>query len=159
MDSAGFRKIMGHFATGITVVTTAVDGKLHGMTANAVTSVSLDPLLFLVCIDRRSHAHEQFSQASHFGVSFLAEDQERVSRLFAEKRAPEAGQLRGVAYRMGPSGSPLIDGCLAYLECAIRERLPGGDHGIFLGEAVYGDVSREAAPLLYYRGGYRGLAP
>jgi len=159
MDAAGFRRIMGHFATGITVVTTSVDGKLHGMTANAVTSVSLDPLLLLVCVDRRSHAHEQLRRSSHFGVNFLAEDQERISRLFAEKGEPETGRLRGAAYQLGPSGLPRIDGCLAYLECAVRECLPGGDHGVFLGEPLHGDVARDAPPLLYYRGGYRSLAP
>jgi len=159
MDAAGFRKIMGHFATGITVITTAVDGELHGMTANAVTSVSLEPLLLLVCVDLRSHAHEQLRRASHFAVNFLAEDQERMSRLFAERRAPEAGMLRGAPYHLGPSGSPFLDGCLAYLECAVRDCLPGGDHAVFLGEPVHGDVERDAAPLLYYRGGYRALAP
>jgi flavin reductase (DIM6/NTAB) family NADH-FMN oxidoreductase RutF len=159
MDAAGFRKIMGHLATGITVVTTSVEGNLHGMTANAVTSVSLDPLLLLVCVDRRSHAHEQLLRASHFAINVLAEDQERLSRLFAERRPPEPGQLRGASYRLGPTGSPLLDNCLAYVECAVRERLPGGDHDVFVGEALHGDVSRDAPPLLYYRGGYRSLAP
>jgi flavin reductase (DIM6/NTAB) family NADH-FMN oxidoreductase RutF len=160
MDAAGFRKIMGHFATGITVVTTSVEeGKLHGMTANAVTSVSLDPLLLLVCVTRTSHAYDELLRASHFGINVLAEDQERLSRLFAERRPPEQGQLRGARYHLGPSGSPLLEGCLAYLECEIRERFHGGDHDIFLGEALHGDVSRDAPPLLYYRGGYRSLAP
>ena len=72
---------------------------------------------------------------------------------------PETGRLRGAAYQLGPSGLPRIDGCLAYLECAVRECLPGGDHGVFLGEPLHGDVARDAPPLLYYRGGYRSLAP
>lgn len=159
MDAARFRQIFGHFATGVTVVTTAVDGWLHGMTANAVTSVSLDPLLLLVCVDKTAHAHEQLSKAGRFGVNILAGEQEDVSRIFAATAEPEHGQLRGAAYHYGRQGTPVLDGCLAYLECEVTEQVDAGDHTIFLGRVLDGEVERESPPLLFYRGGYRGLEP
>jgi flavin reductase (DIM6/NTAB) family NADH-FMN oxidoreductase RutF len=158
MDKAHFRQIFGHFATGVTVITTAADGWLHAMTANAITSVSLDPLLLLVCVDKTAHMHEEMPKAGRFGVSILADGQEDVSRLFAQHAPPEQGALQGVAYHFGPNDTPVIDGCLAYLECATREQLPGGDHTIFLGEVLGGGVLTEGEPLLFYRGGYRQVA-
>jgi flavin reductase (DIM6/NTAB) family NADH-FMN oxidoreductase RutF len=157
MEAARFRQIFGHFATGVTVVTTAVDGWLHGMTANAVTSVSLDPLLLLVCVDKTAHAHEQLSKAGRFGVNILADEQEDVSRIFAATAEPEQGQLRGAAYHFGRQGTPVLDGCLAYLECEVTEQVNAGDHTIFLGRVLDGEVERESPPLLFYRGGYRRL--
>ncbi len=159
MDAARFRQIFGLFATGVTVVTTAVDGWLHGMTANAVTSVSLDPLLLLVCVDKTAHAHEQLSKAGRFGVNILAGEQEDVSRIFAETAEPEHGRLRGAAYHFGRQGTPVLDGCLAYLECEVTEQVDAGDHTIFLGRVLDGEVERETSPLVFYRGGYRRLEP
>lgn len=157
IDAERYRQIIGHFATGVTVVTTAVDGWLHGMTANALTSVSLDPLLLLVCVDKTAHAHEQFGKASHFAVNILTEEQEEVSLVFATSAEPERGKLHGVPYHFGPNGAPILDGSLAYLECEIADRCEGGDHTIFIGEVLSGDLLREAPPLLFYRGGYRRL--
>ncbi|MBI5506772.1 MAG: flavin reductase family protein [Deltaproteobacteria bacterium] len=159
IDSGVFRKIIGNFATGVTVVTTANDGFLHGLTANSVTSVSLDPLLLLVCVDKKAHAHTELERCSHFGVSILGADQVEVSNLFARPGEPEQGSLRGAAWHYGPGGTPLLDGALAWLECRLAERLAGGDHTIFIGEATGGEVTRpQAPPLLYFRGGYRGVA-
>jgi flavin reductase (DIM6/NTAB) family NADH-FMN oxidoreductase RutF len=158
MDGARFRQLFGHFATGVTVVTTAVDGWLHGMTANAVTSVSLDPLLLLVCVDKSAHAHEQLAKAGKFGVNILSEEQEELSRLFAEHAPPEHGRLQGAGYFLGPNGTPVLEDCLVYLECAVAQQCPGGDHTVFLGEVLHGEVLRDARPLLFYRGGYRNLA-
>jgi flavin reductase (DIM6/NTAB) family NADH-FMN oxidoreductase RutF len=158
MDAAHYRQVIGHFATGVTVVTTAVDGWLHGMTANAIASVSLDPLLLLVCVDKEAHAHEQFAKASHFAVNILADEQEDLSRLFAVTDEPQQGSLRGAAFHLAPSGAPVLEGALAYLECAIDGRYPGGDHTIVIGQVVAGDVLREAPPLLFYRGGYRRIS-
>ncbi|MGB2695148.1 MAG: flavin reductase family protein [Dehalococcoidia bacterium] len=157
IDVAGYRRIIGHFATGVTVVTTAVDGWLHGMTANAFASLSLEPIQVLVCVDKTTHAHQEFEKASHFGVNILAEDQEDLSNLFASKAPPEQGSLRGMTYHFGPNGTPIFEGALAYLECAVGDRLAGGDHTIFLGEVLDGDILREAAPLLFYQGRYRQM--
>lgn len=157
MDAPQFRQVFGHFATGITVITTAFDGWLHGMTANAVTSVSLDPLLLLVCIDKTAHAHDQITKSGKFGVNILSEDQEDISRLFAEHTAPEQDKLQGAAYYLGPNGTPVLENCLGYIECAVTDQCAGGDHTIFIGNAVHGEVLREAPPLLFFRGGYRKL--
>jgi flavin reductase (DIM6/NTAB) family NADH-FMN oxidoreductase RutF len=158
IDAASYRRIVGQFVTGVCVVTTAVDGRLHGMTANAITSVSLDPLLLLVCVDKQAHAHEQLTKGGRFAVNILTAEQEEASNTFAAHTEPEEGRLQGVPYRRGLSGPPLIEGCLAYVECAVVDRCAGGDHTIFIGEALDGEIVSEAPPLLFYRGGYRRLA-
>jgi flavin reductase (DIM6/NTAB) family NADH-FMN oxidoreductase RutF len=158
IDADVFRKIMGNFATGVTVVTTAVDGRLHGFTANAVTSVSLDPLLFLVCVDKKANAHGELGKATHFGVSLLTAEQVDASNTFAKTGLPEEGSLRGVAFHCGDTGVPILDGALASLECEVTERLAGGDHTIVIGRVVEGSINSEAAPLLFFRGRYRRLA-
>ena len=157
MDAAHFRQIFGHFATGVTVIATAVDGWMHAMTANAILSLSLDPVLLLVCVDKTAHMHEQMPKAGKFGVSILTEDQEDLSRLFAQHVAPEQERLQGAAYFLGPNGTPVLEHCLAYLECNVIDRAEGGDHTIFIGQAVHGEMLREAPPLVFYRGGYRKL--
>ena len=157
IDAQSYRRIIGQFATGVTVVTTAVDGRLHGMTANALTSVSLNPLLLLVCVDKGTHAHDELTTAGRFGVNILAEEQEEVSNLFAATTEPEQGRLQGVSYHLGPNGAPIIDGCLAYVECAVTDRCPGGDHTIFIGEVLGAETLREAPPLLFFQGRYRRL--
>ncbi len=154
MDRDSFRQIMGLFATGVTVVTTSLRGKLHGITVNSLTSVSLDPLRLLVCIDTDSRAHDEIEGAGRFGVNFLRVDQEALSRLFAVSRSPEQDRLRGVPFRIGPHGSPLLDDCLAHLECAVAERFAGGDHTIFLGTVLGGQSGPAGRPLLFYRGLY-----
>jgi len=157
IDADLFRKIMSNFATGVTVVTTATDGMLHGFTANAVTSVSLDPLLFLVCVDKKANAHGELSRATHFGVSVLSAEQAEVSNTFAKTGLPEEGTLRGVAYRIGETGVPLIEDSMATLECEVGELLEGGDHTIVIGRVVAGSVLAEDAPLLFFRGRYHRL--
>lgn len=158
IDSTAYRKVIGTFATGVTVVTTAIDGRLHGFTANAVTSVSLEPLLLLVCVDKRAHAHGELARAGAFAVNVLAADQESVSNVFATSAEPALGKLRDVPFRAGITGAPLLDGALAHLECKSFQALDGGDHTIYLGRVVGGEVVREADPLLYYRGRYRALS-
>jgi flavin reductase (DIM6/NTAB) family NADH-FMN oxidoreductase RutF len=157
IDAARFRQIIGHFATGVTVITTAHDGWLHGMTANAITSVSLDPLLLLICVDHTAHAHEQVIKSGKFAVNILTEEQEELSRLFAATAEPEQGSLRGAAYHFGMHGAPLLDQSLAYLECEVVDRCEGGDHTIFIAAVLDGDLLHEASPLIFYRGGYRRL--
>ena len=160
LDSADFRKVIGNFASGVTVVTTDVDGTLHGLTANAVSSVSLEPLLILVCVDKGAVSHGQLEAASHFGMSILSETQEDVSNTFARTAPPEqgdSGTLRGVRVRRADCGVPLIEGAVAWLACEKHEAVDAGDHTIFLGRVIEGGVEYEAAPLLYFRGGYRRL--
>jgi len=157
IDAARYRQIIGHFATGVTVITTAHEGWLHGMTANAVTSVSLDPLLLLVCVDKAANMHEQITKAGRFAVNILTDEQESVSRTFASTTEPEQGRLQGVAYRMSAQGPPLLDDVLAFLECEVVETIAGGDHTIYMGSVLSGELDERGAPLLFYRGGYRRI--
>jgi flavin reductase (DIM6/NTAB) family NADH-FMN oxidoreductase RutF len=157
IDAAAYRQIFGHFATGVTVITTARNGMLHGMTANAVASVSLNPLLLLVCVDKAAHAHKEIESAGAFAVNILSSEQEHVSRLFAEKREPEEGSLGGIPYHLGASGSPIIDGALAHVECVVADSFKGGDHTVFIGRVMEGSVDSAALPLIFFRGGYRQL--
>ena len=158
VDADQYRKIIGSFATGITVITTNVDGKLHGFTANAVTSVSLDPLLLLVCVDKNARALEELRKAMAFGVSILGESQENLSNVFAARGEPSEGTLRDISFSEGKTGAPLLDGTIAQLECEMGEHLEGGDHIIVLGKVVEAANLSDEPPLLYFQGKYRKIA-
>ena len=149
-----FRYALGHFASGVTVVTCKSEtGKLLGITVSAFTSLSLDPPLVLICIDQRASVHADLKEGGSFAVNFLAENQEAVSRRFASR---EPDRFAGVGYREGLSGAPLIEGALAFLECRVVHAYPGGDHTIFVGQVEGADVD-EGKPLLYFRGGYSNI--
>lgn len=158
IDPQEFRAIIGHFATGVTVITAAAGDELQGMTANAVTSLSLDPVMVLICVDKTAHAHRIIEQGGAFTVNILGEHQEDVSRLFAKRAEPERGALRGQGFRIGTTGAPVLEDALAYIECRVAEVLTGGDHAIFLGEVVNAAVVNDVAPLLFFRAQYRTLA-
>ena len=158
IDPLTFRGIIGNFATGVTVITVADGDLMQGMTANAFMSLSLDPLMVLVSVDRASHTHRVLQGGRAFTVNILAAHQEDVSRLFAKKAEPERGTLRGQEFRIGETGAPVLTDCLAYVECRVAEELAGGDHTIFLGEVVDAAVVKEGGPLLFFRGLYRELA-
>jgi len=128
------------------------------MTANAVTSLSLEPPMVLVCIDKNAHAHDLLERGGSFVVNILGEHQEHVSRLFALSEEPESGRLRGLAYRIGRTGAPVLTDCVAYLECRVRDVAEGGDHSVFMGEVVDQAVVNDVAPLLFFRGLYRRVA-
>jgi flavin reductase (DIM6/NTAB) family NADH-FMN oxidoreductase RutF len=152
-----YRQLIGCFPTGVTIITMAHEGEVRGMTANAVTSVSLDPLLLLICVDKRTITHRFLEQATTFAVNILAEDQEHVSRALASRDSDDARRLMGHPYHPGQNGAPILDDCVADLECRITEVFPGGDHSIFIGEVVWGEVMRDAPPLIFHRGKYRRL--
>jgi len=156
-DPQEFRTIIGHFATGVTVITTAAGEELQGMTANAVTSLSLDPVMVLACVDKGSHTHRLLDQSGVFAVNVLSEAQEDVSRLFAKKAGPEVGTLRGQRFTIGLTGAPILEGCLAWIECRVAYVHPGGDHSIFLGEAVDGAIGADLRPLIFFHGKYHAL--
>lgn len=150
--------MIGCFATGVTVVTTQLDGELHGMTANAVTSVSLEPLLVLVCVDKTADTHDILAQAGVFALSILSREQEELSNHFAKKETEGAHRLDEVPHHFAVTGSPILDGCLAYLDCRVVAQYPGGDHTIFVGEVVDAHEIGDEGPLLFCRGLYRQLA-
>lgn len=148
------RAFAGHFATGVAVVTTVhADGEPCGVTINAVTSLSLDPPLFLICLDHASKTLAALVKSGHFGLHFLSREQTEVSRIFASK---QDNKFASIAHRRGGNGSPLIEGVVAAAECRLTEICPGGDHAIIIGAVetvhVFG-----GAPLLYHRGAYAAL--
>ena len=149
---------MGCFATGVTVVTVDEGGEVHGMTANAFSSVSLDPTLVLVCVDRQSRTHAHLHSRKRFGVNVLRNDQQAISEYYA--RATETHQHAeeaGANFERTAHGTPVLRGALAYLECRLHSAQPAGDHTIFIAE-VEDVVVHEGEPLLYFRGQYRGFA-
>ena len=149
------RRIFGRFATGVTVVTTRRNGELHGMTANAVTSLSLDPPLVLVAVDRRAGMHAALHQGQCFALSILGDGHEHLSRRFATSGPKEFGDL---TLTTAVTGAPILTDALAWVDCRITQVLPGGDHDIFIGEILAGDHAEDGRPLLYYAGKYRRLA-
>jgi len=159
IDVLDYRRVISHFASGVTVLTTAVNGRLHGMTANALCSLSLEPTQILICVDHKAHLLRELEEAGRFAVNILSAGQEELSRLFAVTAGPEEGRLRGAAYRIGPNGSPLLEGALAYLECDVADRCPGGDHTIFVGSVVGAEVLSDGPPLLFFQSKYRTMQP
>lgn len=159
IDPREYRNMVGRFATGVTIITLDDGSGPRGLTANAFSSVSLDPLLLLVCIDHRATSYPFIQRSGSFAVNILAEDQEHVSNFFAGT-TPEDNPMGEIAYRTGETGSPLLDGVIAWADCRTSEVYAGGDHDIFLGEVVDMKLEREdAAPLLFFGGGYRKMVP
>lgn len=154
-----FRTVAGRFATGIAIVTTHGDGVDHAMTVNAFTSVSLDPLLVLICVEKVARFHSAVIAAGEWGVSVLGEDGEEASRAFATRGRVIEGQLDRWAHRRGSLGLPLFDSAIATLECRTTAVHDGGDHSIIVGEVVSAGLPSEAEPLIYHRAHYRHLAP
>ncbi|MFZ2491801.1 MAG: flavin reductase family protein [Thermoanaerobaculia bacterium] len=154
IDDATFKLAMSHFASGVTVVTTEQDGRAYGMTVSAFSSLSLDPPLVLVCIEKSVTTHDILAASGVFGVSILAAEQREVSNRFASR---SDSKFDGLNVNRRSLGVPLIPGAICTLECRVQAQLPGGDHSIFVGEVVSAETS-EATPLLYFRSGYRDLA-
>lgn len=149
VEPAHFRAVMGHFATGVTVVTAS--GPV-GMTANAVCSLSLDPLLVLVCFDNSARTLPIVQETQRFGVNVLAAGQEELARLFASK-APEHEKFAGVQHTVH-DGVPIIQDTLAWVACTLQELIPGGDHTIGIGAVTAAEIG-SGDPLLWYQGRYR----
>lgn len=148
-DQALFREVIGHFATGVAVVTARHDGVDYGMTASAVASLSLEPPTLLVCLSRESVTHRAIQSAGAFGVNVLTEAQGAIARRFAgTDRAQKFHELR---VRHGELGQPLLLDALARLECRVDEPVTGGTHTIFLGTVQTAEAG-EGAPLAYFRG-------
>lgn len=154
IDDARFKLAMSHFASGVTVVTTEHDGVPYGLTVASFASLSLHPPLVLVCIEKNVKSHDAIAAAGKFGVSMLAQTQADISNRFASKIDDK---FSGVDVVRGELGVPLINGAICTLECRVQERLPGGDHTIFVGEVVDAQT-REDAPLLYFRSAYREIS-
>jgi flavin reductase (DIM6/NTAB) family NADH-FMN oxidoreductase RutF len=153
VDDAQFKHALSHFASGVTIVTTAHGGVDYGLTVASFASLSLNPPLVLVCISKSSSSHDPIAHSQKFGVSILGSDQADVSGRFA---ARGGDKFAGLDVRRGELGIPLVANALATLECRVHQQVIGGDHSIFIGEVV-DTRTREGAPLLYFRAAYREM--
>jgi flavin reductase len=160
LDPARFRQAMGRLASGVSVVTTLSRGVDHAMTADTVTSVSLDPLLVLVCVENEARWHEAVVDAQTFGVSVLAADQRPLSEWFATRGRPLHGQLDRAPHHRGPAtGVALLDGALMHLECRTTDIHPAGDHAIVVAKVLSISLPDTVGPaLLHFRGRYGSIA-
>jgi len=156
LNATEFRKAMRCFATGVTIVTIDLDGEVHGMTANAFASVSLDPLLVLVCVDHSTRTHAHLHAKKRFGVNILCDDQRAISEYYAnpERTHERAEAEAGARFDRTLQGTPMLHGSLAYLECRLHSAQDAGDHTIFIAE-VEDVVVNDGDPLLFSQGRYR----
>jgi flavin reductase (DIM6/NTAB) family NADH-FMN oxidoreductase RutF len=151
VDSAQFRQLCGHFATGVVIITTTgPDGRPAGMTANSFTSVSLDPPLISINVDHGADFYPVMEQAEGYVINVLESHQEALSRRFAGNASQ---RFDGVGYRIDDRGFVLLDGVVATIACLAHHRFDAGDHTVFIGRVIGGAVA-PGRPLLYYRGGY-----
>jgi flavin reductase (DIM6/NTAB) family NADH-FMN oxidoreductase RutF len=154
-DKDLFREVFGHFATGVAVITTAGPTRSGGMTANALCSLSLDPMLVLICFEHRARTLPIVREHGRFAINILASDQRDVARTFASK-LPEADKLVQTPHRLH-DGAPIIDGAHAWAVCELQQEFEGGDHTIAIGRVLHLGLGG-GEPLIWYEGGYRALA-
>ena len=163
MDEAERRRLrdlMARFATGVSVVSARHGPLLAGMTANAIASISIDPPLMMASIARKAETHGAIIGAHAFAISVLAEDQEALAACFARPTtATKLTGFCGATWHEAETGSPILEGALAFFDCRLQERHDGGDHTIFIGEIVAAGFREDAEPLLWYASGYHRLAP
>jgi flavin reductase (DIM6/NTAB) family NADH-FMN oxidoreductase RutF len=155
VSSDAFREVIGHFTTGVTVVSAVADGRLFGTTASAVTSLSLEPPMVVICMNESSESGAAIMRAGHFGLSILSESQSALARHFARKGT---GKFDGVKIAAGQKGVPLLADALATLECDVVNDVRGGTHIVFLAEVTRMSVV-SGAPLAYFRGRFGRFAP
>lgn len=149
-----FRRIMGHLPTGVAVVTAIHEGEPAGLTVGSFGSVSLDPPLVSITVIREARSWPSIEAAGAFCVNVLADDQVELCRLFSSR---ETAKFRGLAWRPAESGSPILEGVLAWVDCDTERVVDAGDHHLVLGRVRALDLARAARPLLFYRGGYGGV--
>jgi flavin reductase (DIM6/NTAB) family NADH-FMN oxidoreductase RutF len=151
IEAAHFRQVLGHYATGVTIITALNEGKPYGLAANSFTSVSLDPPLVSFCAAHSSTTWPHIRAARHFCVNLLSEDQEELSRLFAISGIDKFAE---VGWKRAATGAPVIDDVLGFLDCTIEAEHEAGDHVIVVGRVHDLDVAHKGKPLLFFRGGY-----
>lgn len=149
IDADGFRAALGQLASGVCVVTMHTEGADHGFTATSVTSLSLSPMLVLVCVAKNQRSHLLLERAGHFAINVLAHDQTELGLRFATALMEE--RFDGIQAQRARTGAPILPGCLAWLDCKTQQILPGGDHSILIGEAQASFAQTDGQPLVYYR--------
>ena len=156
-DKVAFRKTLGTFSTGVTIITTCAEGDLYGFTANSFTSVSLDPPLVLFCIQHGASFLEGLNRTGCFGINILSHHQEHLSNQFANPALLHEQRFDQVSYALSPLKCPAISGCLSYLDCKKEKVIKAGDHDIVIGRVIHFDKRAPGEPLLYFGGGYRSI--
>jgi flavin reductase (DIM6/NTAB) family NADH-FMN oxidoreductase RutF len=158
-DQQVYRDVIGRFASGVTVITTAVDGAPVGTTASAVSSLSLEPPMVLVCLRRTGRSAAALRRSACFGVSILGAEQEELGRFFARADRPGgADAFARVAHRTGIGNVPMIEGAAAQIECRVRQRIRAGDHLMYVGEVVGLHVDTAVDSLAFHRGRFLSVA-
>ena len=154
IDAQTFRKVLGSFASGVTVVTTIhpETGKPVGVTVSAFSSLSMDPPLVLFCLGTKTASLPAFQENGHFCINVLSAGQQDISNRFASK---VEDKFAGIEVKTGTAGLPVLNGCIATMECRLVQTVNGGDHDIFIGEIVAADYDMAVEPLIYVRGSYR----
>jgi flavin reductase (DIM6/NTAB) family NADH-FMN oxidoreductase RutF len=154
IDGKQFRQALGTFATGVTVIAVQDDQTVHGMTANAVSSVSLDPPLILVCVDHRARTLQLIRSVGVFSVNILSEEQENISRHFAKQ---SVDQIPEFTFTQQETASPILQNALTAMDCIVVQEVEAGDHTIFIAR-VQNIIMNEGEPLCFFKGKYMNLA-
>lgn len=156
MSQEGQRDALRLISYGLYVLTTAHGSEVNAITCNWLTQISFEPLMLVVALEKESHSHRLVQESGVFAVNFLDKDQAHLARRMAAPHRINPHKLAGVAYRIGVTGTPLLDQAIAFLECEIRQALEvGGDHTLFVGEVVEGEVTRHAETLTLLASGLR----
>jgi len=161
IDADTYKNVMSQFASGVTIVTVQHEGQQHGLTASSFTSLSLDPPLVLICVGKGLYSHQLIEQSQAFAVNILGTEQQEWGMRFANPRVED--RYAGIDWTTAQTGSPILPGCLAWVDCKLHQVHDGGDHTIFIGEVVAGSAppageANGSAPLLYYNRAWRSLA-
>ena len=157
VDQDLFKRVMRRWASGVSIVTTRLGDAAHGLTVSGFTGLSLDPPLVMVSIGHNQHSYAWIRHSGCFAVNFLRADQVDLSDLFAGRVVEAADRFASVAYRSEVSGAPIFEECLAWFDCRVVAAHVVGDHTLFVGEILAGEVVSQAAPLIYHNGDYRRL--
>ena len=159
LDEEKFKRVLGSWATGVAIVTSRHEDRIHGMTVSAFSEVSLDPPLVLVAVDKKSQTHGYLTEGKCFAVNILSLQQKSLSGRFATEGPKDFSDLDVTT---AVTGAPILAGVLGFVDCRLTEILPGGDHDLFIGEIVAGDLVADdlgnGQPLLFYNGKYTQLA-
>ncbi|MGC8542389.1 MAG: flavin reductase family protein [Vulcanisaeta sp.] len=155
ISSELLKAVMRNYPTGVTIVTTTYNDEYYGLTVNSFTSLSLDPPLVLIAIDKRLTSHEAIDKSNVYAVNILSDDMKDLAIKFAT--APREERFSGLKVRTAKTGSPIIEGAIAYLDCKVVAKYPGGDHTIFIGEILDAQIMNNKVPLIYYNRGYYSI--
>src|SRR5262245_11784735 len=157
LSSDAFRQVMGAFATGVTIVTTGSGDKIHGLTVNAFSSVSLEPILVLVCVDKQAFSHDLIIASQNFAVNILKTEQQFLAERFSNNDLDAKQRYEGVPFCSAVTGAPVLQEALAWLDCKLAAAHDGGDHTVFVGQVLAMGKGESRQPLLYFQGRYHGL--